>query len=86
MKLFLGLIRVDLGPRSQQNGASAKSEQAGSRRGADITICVNVPLGKTSEVDAGRIEDGNRDLEVKAKQWFQDIVASFKVVDYGLFA
>lgn len=80
VKLFLCLVRVDLGEPSASDPSV--------HRGADITICVNVPLGKARDIDgqAGSLPEEVRKLEVQAKDWFERAVRDFKVCDYGLFA
>jgi hypothetical protein len=49
-------------------------------------VTVNVPLGKAATVEAGQVDQSTKELELKAKQWFQEAVGSFKIVTYGLFA
>lgn len=81
VKVFLAVIRVDLGEPS--------SADPSQRRGADITISINFPLGKASQADLKDVETvdaATKDALVKAKQLFQDAVANFKVQDYDLFA
>lgn len=81
VKIFLAVIRVDLGEPSKADPTQ--------KRGADITISINFPLGKASETDLSNVEalDGKtKEALLQTKQWFQDAVANFKVVDYNLFA
>lgn len=80
VKIFLAVIRVDLHEPSPANPQIT--------RGADITVTINVPLGRATQIKAAQgILDANvKELEVKAKQWFQQAVQDFKIVDYGLFA
>lgn len=88
VKIFLAVIRIDLGPSSTPQ---AQSADAPTRRGGDITICVNAPLGKASKIDRDelgqpKLSDGTRNLLMQAQQAFRNAVHDFKVVDYGLFA
>lgn len=80
VKIFLAVIRVDL----QEPSAADPSTQ----RGADITLAVNVPLGKARDIDArqGQLDEDTKELELRAKQYFQQVVKDFTIVDYGLFA
>lgn len=90
VKIFLAVIRVDLGPVSAT--AHDNASAAGSaRRGGDITICVNVPLGKASKIDKDelgqpKLNDETRSLLLQAQEAFRNAVHDFTVVDYGLFA
>ena len=56
-------------------------------RGADITVVVNVPLGRSAEIakNDGQVSSEAQDLQLQAKKWFEDILTTFKVVDHGLF-
>lgn len=78
VKIFLALIRVDLKEPSAADPSIS--------RGADITICVNVPLGQAAEVEQGKVSEDAKKIQVEAKEWFQESVRSFSVRDYGLFA
>lgn len=89
VKIFLCLVRVDLSASSTPVTATEQrtSDNEGRRRGADITLTVNVPLGRAATIaEKGDVDDSVRALEVQAKQWFDRAVESFRVVDYGLFA
>lgn len=79
----MAVIRVDLDEGTPTPGSS--------RRGGDIIITVNVPLGQASAIDkdelgAPQLSSDIRQLELQAKQAFQDAIHDFKIVDYGLFA
>lgn len=80
VKIFLCLVRVDLGEPSAADSSL--------KRGADITVCVNVPLGKARDIDsqAGGLPDEIKQLELEAKDWFERAVKAFKICDYDLFA
>lgn len=94
VKIFLAVIRVDLGPvASSTDSGNAQSAQnnSSSRRGGDITICVNVPLGKANSLDKDelgqpKLGDETRNLLLQAQEAFRNAVRDFKILDYGLFA
>lgn len=96
VKIFLAVIRVDLGPASSSGGSEAQEAAtatftSNARRGGDITICVNVPLGKADKIDKDelgqpQLSDSTRDLLLQAQEAFRNAVHDFKIVDYGLFA
>lgn len=94
VKIFLAVIRVDLGPSeasSSDPASSTQQQQSGQRRGGDITICVNAPLGKASTIDKDelgqpKLSNETRKLLLQAQQAFRNAVHDFKIVDYGLFA
>ena len=80
VKIFLCLVRVDLNEPSKADPSF--------KRGADITICINVPLGKVKDIDrqAGSLPDSIKALEVQAKEHFEKAVRDFVISDYELFA
>ncbi|KAK9896024.1 Mog1p/PsbP-like protein [Cystobasidium minutum MCA 4210] len=92
VKIFLAVIRVDLGPASSTTTSEIQQQsQDNARRGGDITICVNTPLGKASSIDRDelgqpKLSDSTRSLVIQAQEAFRNAVHDFKIVDYGLFA
>jgi hypothetical protein len=83
VKIFLAVVRVDLGPGHQ--------DETSSRRGGDITLTVNVPLGKASTIDKDELghpqaNNETRNLLLQAKSAFENAIHDFTIVDYGLFA
>lgn len=95
VKIFLAVIRVDLcpaaSPATTGSGAVSTTSSTSTRRGGDITICVNVPLGKASSIDKDelgqpKVSDETRNLLVQAQEAFRNAIHDFKIVDYGLFA
>ena len=79
VKIFLGVIRVDLHEQRHSDPSQ--------KRGADITVTVNVPVGKVHSVDTeGALESAATEHEVKAKDLFQKAIGDFRILDYGLFA
>lgn len=88
------MIRIDLGPAeavASDSGSTPSAQSSTSRRGGDITICVNVPLGKASSLDKDelgqpKLSDETRNLLLQAQEAFRNAVHDFKIVEYGLFA
>ena len=73
------MIRIDL--------SGSHSIETSERRGADITIVVNVPLNKVEGVSTGPPTNGEgKQEEAEAKEMFRKAVEDYKIQDYGLFA
>ena len=77
VKIFLAVIRVDL---QEPSGADPSVHS-----GAYITLAVNVPLGKARDIDArqGQLDEDTKELELRAKQYFQQAVKDFTLGDCG---